>query len=175
MTWFSKMKIGLKLGLGFGSVLALMIVLGVFSLRQMSNLNTNVVDLGANWLVGVTYISQLRFDVSKMRRLEFNYFFDADKAAVQREMDATMADILEAEKVYEATIASEEERGLYQGFRAAWDKHLAVKEHYVELFRQGKEKEGVALLLAEGKATFTETDKFLADDVKLNVRGETSH
>jgi methyl-accepting chemotaxis protein len=171
MTWFSKMKIGLKLGLGFGSVLALMIALGVFSLRQISNLNANVLDLGTNWMVGLTNLSEIRFDVSKMRRLELNYLSDTDKAAVQREMDVTMAEIPEAEKVYAATIDSEEERGIYQAFRAAWDKHLAVKERYVELVRQGKEKEATTLSTAEGKATFAETDKLLADDLKLQVRG----
>jgi methyl-accepting chemotaxis protein len=171
MTWLSKMKIAPKLGLGFGAVLLLMIVLGVFSLLQMSKLNAGVLDVGTNWMASITYISQLRFDASKVRRMELNYFLNTDKAAGQRAIEDAMAPIPEDEKLYEPTIASEEERGFYQGFRAAWDKHMAVKDRITELLRQGKEKEADTLSTSEGIATFAAADQFLADDVKLNVKG----
>jgi methyl-accepting chemotaxis protein len=171
MKLFSKMKIAMKLGLGFAAVLILMIVLGVFSLLQMSKLNAGVVDVGTNWMASITYISQMRFDASKLRRWEANFLLSADKADSLKNLDETMTAIQEDEKLYEPTIASEEERGLYQGFRSGWDKHVAVKDHMLELSRQGKEKEAQALSGSEGVATFAAADQFLADDVKLNVKG----
>jgi methyl-accepting chemotaxis protein len=171
MKLFSKMKIAPKLGLGFGVVLMLVVVLGGFSLLQMSKLNTDALDLGTNWMLSVTYIGQTRFDASKVRRWELNYFFAADKAAAQQKIDETLAEVAEDEKKYEPTIASEGERAIYQGFRSAWEKHLAVKDRYLELLRQGKEKEAVALSMSEGLTTFAAADQFLADDVKLNVKG----
>jgi len=171
VAWFSKMKITSKLGVGFGVVLALVVVLGVFSLFQLSKLNANVLDIGDNWMASITYISKLRFDASKLRRWELNSFLSADKAGAQQEIAAAMAAIAEDEKLYEPTIVSEQERGLYQGFRAEWDKHLAVKDRGAELFRQGKEKEAEALSMSEGVTTFAAADQFLADDVKLNVKG----
>jgi methyl-accepting chemotaxis protein len=171
MNMFSKMKIAMKLGLGFGTVLILTIVLGVFSLLQMSKLNAGVLDIGTNWMASITYISQLRFDASKERRWELNYFLEADKVAAQRSLDEAITAMQEVEKLYEPTIASEEERGLYQGFRSAWDKHVAVKDQYMELIHQGKEKEASSLAMSEGLTTFAAADQFLADDVKLNVKG----
>ena len=171
MKLFSKMKIAMKLGLGFAAVLMLMIVLGVFSLLQMSKLNAGVLDVGTNWMASITYISQLRFDASSLRRWEANYLLSADKAEAQRKLDETIAAIQEDEKSYEPTIASEEERGLYQGFRSAFDKHIAAKDHVIELSRQGKEKEAEALSGSEGLTTFVAADQFLSDDVKLNVKG----
>ncbi len=53
LAWFRKMKIAWKLGLGFGSVLALMSVLGIFSLVQLSHLNGNTVEIATNWLPSV--------------------------------------------------------------------------------------------------------------------------
>jgi methyl-accepting chemotaxis protein len=171
MTWSSKMKIAPKLGLGFGAVILLMATLGAFCLVQMSKLNANVLDIGNNWMASVTYISQLRFDASKLRRMELNYFFAADKSEAQMRIDEVTPEILADEKLYEPTIASEEERQLYEGFRSDWDKHLAVKGRMMELLRQGKEKEAGALSASEAVPTFAAADQFLADDVKLNVKG----
>jgi methyl-accepting chemotaxis protein len=171
MKWFNNLKIGKKLGLGFSAVLILLVVLGVFSLFQMAKLNSNVVDLGANWVVGVTWISQLRFDTSKVQRMELNYFFAADKSEAQKKIDDVMPEILADEKMYETTIASPEERQLYEGFRSDWDKHLVVKDRVLALFRQGKEKEAEALSNTEGVESFNTADRWLSDDVKLNVKG----
>src|ERR1700685_299563 len=129
MTLLRKMKIAPKLGLGFGAVLMLAIILGVFSLLQMSKLNANVLDIGNNWMASITYISKVRFDASSLRRWESNYLLTTDRPAAQRTLDATMTAIQEDEQTYEPTITSEEERSLYQGFRSAWDKHVAAKDH----------------------------------------------
>jgi len=171
MKLFSKMKIAPKLGMGFGAVLALMIVLGIFSLFELSKMNGSVLDIGNNWMASVTYLSQLRFDASKLRRYELNTYFTADKSEGLRQLDATIAAIDKDEKTYEATISSDEERNLYQGFRAAWDKHMAVKDRYVDFLRQGKDKEAKDLLLSEGLTTFAAADKFLDDNVQLNDKG----
>jgi methyl-accepting chemotaxis protein len=171
MGWFNDLKIGKKLGLGFGAVLILVAVLGVFSLLQVSKLNANVLDIGTNWMASITYISQLRFDASKVRRMELNYFFNPDKADALRKIEDVMPEILADEKLYEPTIASAEERHLYEGFLADWNKHVAVKERILELLRQNKEKEAEALSVAEGVPSFAASDKWLADDVRLNIKG----
>jgi methyl-accepting chemotaxis protein len=171
MKLFSKMKIAPKLGLGFGAVLLLMIVLGVFSLLQMSKLNTGVLDVGTNWMASITYLSQIRFDASTARRWELNLLVTADKANGQRKMDEAIAAMQQGEKLYEPTIATDEERTLYQGFRSAWDKHIAMKDRFLDLMREGKEKEADALSSSEGIATFAAADQFLSDDVQLNVKG----
>jgi len=171
MELFRKMKIGSKLGLGFGAVLTLMIVLGIFSLVELSKLNGCVLDIGNNWMASVTDLSQLRYDTSKVRRYELNTFLQADKSPGIRQIDTTISEIDKDEKTYEPTISSDQERNVYQSFRAAWDKHVAVKDRYVELLHQGKEKEAKDLLLSEGLSTFGAADKFLDDDVQLNNAG----
>jgi methyl-accepting chemotaxis protein len=171
MAWFSKMKIAPKLGMGFGAVLMLMIVLGVFSLIEISKLNDNTLDIGANWMGSVTYISQLRFDASRARRSELNLLLATDKSAPEQDLAAALADIEKDEKAYEPTINSAEERTLYEGFRAAWDKHVAVKDQCLALLNQGQQSQAVALAMAEGSTTFKAADQFMADDVTFNVKG----
>jgi methyl-accepting chemotaxis protein len=82
-----------------------------------------------------------------------------------------MPEILADEKLYEPTIASEEERHLYQGFRSEWDKHIAVRDRIMELMSQGKEKEAGDWSNSQGIPSFAAADQFLADDVTLNVKG----
>jgi methyl-accepting chemotaxis protein len=171
MGWFKNLKIGKKLGLGFGSVLALTALLGALALIQISKVYANVQDIGTNWMASITYISQLRFDASTERRWELNYRLATDKTSAQKEIEKTGAEIAEDEKQYEPTIASPEERQLYQGFRSGWDQHVAVREKIFELLRAGKEKEADELSTSEGVSSFSAADKFLADDVKLNVKG----
>src|ERR1700722_9968306 len=119
----------------------------------MSKLNANVLDIGNKWMASINYISKLRFDASSLRRWESNYLLTTDRPAAQRKLDETMTAIREDEQSYEPTITSEEERSLYQGFRSAWDKHVAAKDHMLELSRQGSQKEAEALSGSEGVAT----------------------
>jgi methyl-accepting chemotaxis protein len=169
--WFSKMKIAVKLGVGFGAVLILVVILGVSSLGKLAKMNGAASDLGTNWLPSVDILGKLRFGAATVRRHELNYLLVADKATAQKDLDDDIAAVMEDVKVYEPLISSDEERGIYQNFRAAWDKHLAVKDHDIELVRQAKQKEAEDLSMSEGRSTYQAADKFLAEDVELNSKG----
>ncbi len=174
MLWFSNSKIGTKLALGFGTVLILSAFLGIIAIIQLSKMNGNVIDIGANWMARITYLSELRFDCSKLRRLELNYLTSMDdrtRAQTQTSIDRLMPEIEKDQKLYEATISSDDERQFYQGFRSAWDKHLAARDHIMELHREGKQKEANEYSASEGLSTFSAADKFLYDDVQFNVKG----
>ncbi len=138
-----------------------------------SKLNANVVDIGGNWMASITYLGQLRVDASRARRWESNYFFAADKADARRQMDDAISATVADEQLYEPTITSDEERKLYEGFRSAWDKHLAIKARIIELIDQGKTKEAAELSSSEGLSSFATVDQFIVDDTKLNVKGGT--
>jgi methyl-accepting chemotaxis protein len=174
MAWFSNLKIGKKLALGFGIVLSLCVLLGGFSIVQLSKLNSNVLDIGTNWMASITNISQLRLNCASLRRWELNYLIASDEKARQeglKEIESSIQDVSQEEKAYEPTIASERERQTYQDYRAAWTKHLAVKDRLVQLVQQGKQSEAIGLSNSEGLTTFSTANQFLADDVKLNVEG----
>ena len=171
MTWFSKMKIAVKLGWGFGSVLALMVVLGVFSVFQLSHVNGNTVEIATNWLPSVKTVAELRFNCAAVRRSELNYLLNSDKGQAQALLDRSLAAVGEAQKNYEPLISSDEERRLYQQYRSAWDKYMAVQGRVLELSRQNKEQEAGRLSVSDGLETFLAVDKSLQDDIELNDKG----
>jgi len=174
MGWFNNLKIGKKLGLGFGIVLALMICLGGFSLVQLSKLNSATSDIANNQLPSVRTLGELRVDATMVRRWELNYQAATDRSTSQKLLDESQNRVVENEKRYEPFVSSDEERNLYQEFRAAWDKHLAVKDRYLGLIHEGKEKEALALLMSEGTTTFDSADQLLVENIGLNNKGSDS-
>jgi len=168
---FTNMRIGMKLGLGFGVVVILMVVLGGWSLAQLSRMDSAASDLGTSRLPSVKIVGQLRFDASTVRRWELSYFINPDKSQGEARIEKSQSNVLEDEKKYAPLISSEEERQLYQQFRAEWDKHLAIKDRVLQLAHQGKGNEAESLSITEGLSSFASADKLLGDNVSLSDKG----
>ncbi len=171
MTFFRNLRIGKKLGIGFGLVLTLMAALGVFSLLQLSKMQRAASDLGTNWLPSVQNISAVRLDAASIRRSELNHILSTDQTDAEASISAALAKMDEDEKKYEPEISSNEERALYQGFRTKWDNYLAVQKRVLVLSRQNKDAEAGRIALTEGLPAFQAADKSLAEDVALNQKG----
>ena len=172
MNWFSKMKIGSKLGLGFGSVLALVIILGVFSLLQLTKINGSTVDMATNWLPSVKTLGELRLDTADVRKDTLNYMVATDKKQHYEEMiNSDLSALADDEKKYEPMISSDEERKLYQGFRDQWDKYIVVNTRIRDLAKQNKFAEAVNLQQSEAGQLFEAAEKYSQEDVELNNKG----
>ncbi len=172
MKWFSKMKIGTKLGLGFGSVLFLMIGLGIFCIVELTKVNGSTVDIATNWLPSVKVLGELKYDAADLRRQTLNYMLAADQRQLyDGKINQTMGAIADDEKRYEPLISSDEERKLYQGFREAWEKYFAANVRVRELVKQNKNSEASALAEGECHERFTDAIKVLQDDIELNNKG----
>jgi methyl-accepting chemotaxis protein len=172
MAWLTKMKIGSKLGLGFGAVLALVFILGVLSLIQLSKINRCTVDVANNWLPSMRAIAELKFNAASLRRDTLNYIVATDrKQHYQEQINAEMGAIADDEKEYEPLISSDEQRKLYQGFRDTWDKYIPVNTQMMELARQNKNAEAISLAQSQGSQLFEASAKYLQDDVELNDKG----
>ncbi len=173
MNWFTNLKIGKKLGLAFGIVELFMIVLGIFSIVQLSKVNGSTVDLATNWLPSVRIVGELRFDAAAYRRDTLNFIIAAEdkKQHYQQNLGIHLSEIVQDERTYEPMINSDEKRKLYQGFRDQWDKYVAVNEHVMELAKQNKTSEAIVVTQSEGSQFFEAASKYLQEDVDLNNKG----
>ncbi len=172
MKIFEKMTIAIKLGLGFGTILMLMIALSVFALNRLSAMHANTVDIAANWLPSVVVVGEIKFETSDMRRDSLNYAVTTEKREhYQKKIQAENESIALAEKRYEPMISSDEERKLYQKFREQWDSYFAVNERVLDLARQKKVAEAIVLAQSDGSRTFEAAMKTLQEDVDFNSRG----
>src|ERR1035441_1342490 len=173
MTTFSKMKIAPKLGLGFGSVLTLMAILGVFSLMQLSKINGSTVDIATNWLPSIKTLGEIRFIMSTERRYELYHYMRAngkDQAGDEANMSKQKGLLAEAMKKYEPMINSPEERKLYNEFRGLWDKRLELEQKALQFSRENK-TEGRDIALSTEREAFNAAADKLQEDVELNNKG----
>ena len=174
MKWFSNMKMSKKLGLGFGIVLAMTIGLGVFSIFELSKVNATTVEIATNWLPAVRSLGELRFDAAGVRRAELNHLLATDKKESQKYealVTQQLGEVADDEKKCESLIATDEERRVYQEFRAAWDKYVAVLRRSLELYAENKNAEARELSGTEGHDAFAAATKEIEDDVELNDKG----
>jgi methyl-accepting chemotaxis protein len=174
MNWFRNLKVGVKIGLGFGLVEILMIALGIMAVVQLSRVNADTVEITTNWLPSVRVLQELRFDQSSVRRWELNHVLNKDKKSMddaQANIDKSLAEVDQDEKTYVPLISSDEERRLYEAFHAQWGKYLAVEKRVLELSEQNKKDEATALTEGDGRVAFGATIEIVEKDTDLNDKG----
>jgi methyl-accepting chemotaxis protein len=174
MSWFTNLRIGKKLALSFGLVEVLMIVLGVFSMVELSKVNGRTVDLATNWLPSVKVLGDIRFIISTERRLELFHLQRTDKKDEEKDtadMSAQMGLLAAALKEYEPMISSPEERNLYAAFTERWNKRLELERQALDLSRQEKKEEAWEIALGAEREAFNAAADQLQKDVELSNKG----
>jgi len=174
MSWFKNLKLTKKLGLGFGLVLAFMLGLGILAITELSRVDASMVDVSTNWLPSVQAVGTLQFDVATIRRFELSQVLAPDAAAMEKfrtNADQTQLKLAADLKTYEPLVSTDEERGLYNDFRAGWDQYMALEKKVVELSLQNKKAEARDLSLSQGSELFAAATKPLQADVELNAKG----
>ena len=173
MRWFRNLNVSQKLGLGFGVVLLLMAGLGIFSLRQLSRVNNATVELATSWMPSVEALAKLRFDTATLKRRELNLLLadrkdiDSWKKQIQELHNALGADY----KHYEPLISSDQERKLYDDYRADMVKAESAQMQVIKLAEKSKRKEGIRLSQGDGRVAIDAALEKLGEDIKLNIDG----
>jgi methyl-accepting chemotaxis protein len=177
MRWFSNLKIGKKLALSFGLVEVLMIVLGVFSMVELSRVNDSTVDLATNWLPSVKVLGDIRYIISTERRLELYHLQRTaknDAAKDEADMSTQMGLLAAALKEYEPMISTPEEHGLYTTFTEQWNKRLELERQAMDLSRQEKKAEASEIALGAERDAFNAAAEQLQKDAELSNKGGMS-
>ena len=174
MSAFSEMKVGTKLGLGFATVLALMLGMGLFALNQMSSINDKSTEMAENWMPSIHFVSALNTDASDFRILELEHTIaddDASMGRVEKGMLAQLKKIQESRDSYEKLDFSGEEKSLYEEFSQKFSAYLLIHDKLVVLSQQNKTKEGMLLMNGDSKKLYDEFSAILVKLVDLNVKG----
>ena len=171
---FKHMKIGTRIGIGFGLVLLLLLGSGVFATLQMSRINDSSTELADNWLPSVRYIGEMSTSFNKLRLQEVQRAIATDPAE-QKDYDNRIAQSIEAfetsDKAYSAMISSPEERALYEELSKNFDQYVALRKDFVTLLAQNKTQEAVTALNGEQRRVYRSTSETIDKLVELNVKG----
>jgi methyl-accepting chemotaxis protein len=135
MKFLSRLNIGPRLGVGFGAVLLLSVLVGVLALHQMRLVNGATRDMATNWLVSMDALDDYRAELSVIR--------DAEGAHLSANADADMRAQETAIKAAQAAMGT------------AWQR-------YAPLIGEGAESRLAAAAVSAQQAYFAAVDRLLA-------------
>lgn len=170
---FKNMKIGAKLGTGFGIVLILMIVLGVFSIQRMGVVNDQSTEISQNWMPSIVAIEEINSWTAEYRIYEYEHMVSASEANMKK-AEADMADVMkkvnDLRSTYEKLISSPEEKAMYDVFAKKFDEYMRLHDKFLVLSSSNQLEEAKDAMRAS-RAVYDDFSSDLLDLIKVNVDG----
>ena len=153
---FKNLKLGLKLAIGFGLVVALLIVIAVVGYLRVGSLNTEI-ELMVNDRFPKTVLANEVIDqINNVARAMRNSLLETDKAKIDQELER----ILEARKTatdrldkLEKSILSDKGKEAFKKVKDARASYAVGQQKFLDLLKEGKQEEAKALMLSEIRAT----------------------
>jgi methyl-accepting chemotaxis protein len=173
---FNNLKVSRKLALGFGSVLLLMLALGIFSVVQLARVNRASVDLATGWMPSVRALGTITFDTMDLRRKELNLLLSEPDAIpswqnqIKQIEDRLARDLVD----YEPLISSPEERRISEEFRANLAQYRDARQQVMMLMQHGRRKDAIRIAQTEEVAAMRAAIEEMNEGIQLDVRGGES-
>lgn len=158
----------------FVFITALLILLAVTAFLKMSSMKEVSNEITGNWLPSVELINAMNTNTSDLRITEFQHVLNTDPAimaTIEKNMGEVLADFEKNHQAYVKLISSDEERNIYESFKADWLKYLQIHEEVLKLSRTNENDKAKALLEGESHKVFDSSSGTLLKLVKLNHDG----
>jgi methyl-accepting chemotaxis protein len=148
----SNLKVGVRLTLGFGVVLALMAVLGGVGVLRMGGLNDNIQILVDDRYPKVASAQEILKQINRIARSMRNSVLMTNPEEVKKEIaaigDARKGILAEFEQL-QKTIKSADGKAVLQGALDARTKYIVGQDAFMKLAADGKKDEAIKLLFGE--------------------------
>ncbi|PIW59257.1 methyl-accepting chemotaxis protein [Shewanella sp. CG12_big_fil_rev_8_21_14_0_65_47_15] len=174
MNLFSNLKVGVRLGFGFGLMLCIILGLGMFSLNQLARVNDLSTEIAANWMPSIDIIGDINTTTSNMRILEYRHIVSQSQqvmANVDERLAALMAELKKMRTEYEALISFASEQSLYDEFAKMFDQYLIVHKRMLEYSRNNNTDAAMTIMAGESFDEFNNMSAQLLKLVELNSKG----
>ena len=170
----ANLKVGQRLALGFGTLVAMLLAVAGLALWGMGQMRASTVEINTNWLPSVEVLAQMNTAKSDFRVYEFRHVLTTDEkgmADVEQRMLAKLAEFERLRDSYVKLISSEEERKIYDAFAADWKAYLQVHDRMLALSRKNETEEAKKLMFGESRTLYDSAASALLKDVDLNHKG----
>jgi methyl-accepting chemotaxis protein len=174
MKWFSELKLATKLGASFAAVLLLSLILGVFSLHQLTLINEASTDIAQNWMPSVRAVLQMKSSLGRFRSQELQLVLsttEEDKARFGKGMEEQLANLKKSKDEYARLISTAEERIAFDEFDKVLGDFVAGAAKVAEAVRQDREEDAQALSRGESSRQLNRMNALIDQMVQLNTEG----
>ncbi len=171
---FRGMRLRALLVLGYIGIIAVMILMGVFSGIQMAKVNdmSNVIE--EVWMPAVFYTSDLNTATGDFRIAELQHILansDENRKKYEKDMEDHLQKIKKNMDMYVPLINSEKEKRLYDSFISDWNAYLSEHQKLLTLSRENKNEEAKDLIRGESQMKYDTSSDILLEIVDLNLEG----
>ncbi|MGV7207239.1 methyl-accepting chemotaxis protein [Oxalobacteraceae bacterium A2-2] len=116
-----------KLGISFSAVLALTVIVGVFSIWELSQINDISKRLSSHWMPSVRVIEDIKSQIARIRTREFQYIISNDAAEMDKYDKVIAKDLEDLKKMqdeYVQLLESPEEKQMYAQLLELWGRYM---------------------------------------------------
>ncbi|SOE98660.1 Methyl-accepting chemotaxis protein [Burkholderia sp. OK233] len=176
MKAIGNLRIGVRLGIGFGATLVLLCLVGALGLVQASRIYDGTQELATDLLPSVQRLGDIRALADEVRQASLSYLIAtsaSERQSHRSKHDAALNELSRVWPQYEAVVGSAEELQLSNQIKAAWSTYLSLDKQLNELSDSGDEHFNDARSFAEGESSsaFSKVTEFIAQDIALNSQG----
>jgi methyl-accepting chemotaxis protein len=174
MHLISQLRLKAKLVSAFGLILLMLVLVGLFAVWQLRQVNAASTEIAENWLPSVNAISQVRDNVRVLRQVEFEHVLETDEGAmakVEMAMATNLEEFVKRSEVYEPLISSPKERQLWDQFKQAREGYMRTHEQLLAVSRKNQTEDARSLLAGASKLEAAKMAETLEQLVALNTQG----
>ncbi|MFA6189848.1 MAG: methyl-accepting chemotaxis protein [Sulfuricurvum sp.] len=169
---FKNMKIGAKLGLGFGILLTLLTIIAIMGIMRLGDMNAGMAEVADDKFPKVMMLTEIKDRANDNRAWVRNLLLTSDLAESQKIKNDIVENRKKLAEVYdklEKSIASEEGKQRFKAMMDAREPYVAVSARVIELGVQNKKEEAYALVQTEMRDTQKAFFKALDDLVAFQT------
>lgn len=160
MNWFRNLKLGAKLWLMGGTVLVLMLTMGILGLQGASSINVIARDLATKDVPRMGYLGKIVNDMRNYRTLQLRYLIRlkekdaAGAASVKQNMDKALAEIQTDYDDYKRVMDDSRIQAEVEKLQSVWAEYRQISDPGLALAEQGKLSEAFRIVDTEGGKFF---------------------
>ena len=150
-------SIRFHLSLVFILFFLLIFFLGMLSIARLADFNKVSADIADLWLPNTRVLGDLNNYTSDFRAAEGNFLLSSDareSEAIEREMIDLDRTISQSQESYERIRHDPDELATYRLFREDWNEYRKIVNEMLELMRQGRKLDAVAMYTTTSRRAY---------------------
>ena len=176
MISLSRLKIAPRLAVGFGTVLALTLIVGLFSVKQLAKVDDAAEDLATNWLPSTRALGEYAIAVYDIRRSQSRLTMTDKPEELDEQLKAIETRKGVAEKawnVYLPMVTDAEERQLADAIQVQQNLYYEdlQKQARLPVADAGYRDQAVVLYLADSNTHFNQLVAAVRADMAYQAKG----
>lgn len=164
------LKVSTRSAIGFGLIGVIVLVLGLFSLSQMSGMRKESGEVDQNWLPSIISLGDLNIGMLRIRALTMRSMLveGEELASSKQSLDKLADEIGALNAAYAKRLSTAEEKAAYERFVKAQSQYFTEQQKLVQFVFQGARQQAIEIMNGAINSYADDMTRALLDLQKIN-------